>query len=331
MGRWELGNARVPVHGASASHSTHGEAAVGGSRLPARVNEELVQGGHRAASTTLSSWTQLAEGCCKGSLRYNSNSEDAAPSPDSNLSCACASALAGFGSPRAAYFDPEHHRSAAACPPQFGISLALFAAVACPHVRQPDGARGKDACSGTRRPVVTWHIKQPSAGAGPRHERERQAQPAKKKDSAMAYRLLRPYRQPTRPGTSGEVQPCPGWARFPAPLAAGWPRVTTNVLSRRRGLPASRPSPGARKSSMRGANIKSFELSLASAGVAVSRTGSKPTRKAFPRRFRSCACPAAAAFYGARARPPALARRRMKARVLGLNSGAWSLKALWSV
>ena len=47
---------------ASASDSTHGEAAVGGSRLPARVGE---QGGLRPASTTLPTWRQLEEGCCE--------------------------------------------------------------------------------------------------------------------------------------------------------------------------------------------------------------------------------------------------------------------------
>ena len=122
---------------ASASASTHGEAAVGGSRLPARVGEDLVQ----PASTTLPSWRQLEEGCCEGSLRCDS--EDAAPSHDPrcpgsspergrHLRCARSRQQAeeggGFGSPPAAYFHPEHHQAAAARPLQLGISLALFAA-----------------------------------------------------------------------------------------------------------------------------------------------------------------------------------------------------------
>ena len=113
---------------------------MGGSRLPACVGEELVQG-LRPASTTLPTWRQLEEGCCEDSLRCNS--EDAAPSHDPrcpgsspergrHLRCARSRQQAdeggGFGSPPAAYFHPEHHQAAAARPLQLGISLALFAA-----------------------------------------------------------------------------------------------------------------------------------------------------------------------------------------------------------
>ena len=48
-----------------------------------------------------------------------------------------------------------------------------------------DGAPGKDAGGGTRRSVITKHIKRPAASASPRCKWERQAQPAKEENAEV--------------------------------------------------------------------------------------------------------------------------------------------------
>ena len=66
-----------------------------------------------------------------------------------------------------------------------GHACASLAAYPGECALERDGARGKDAGGGTRRSVITKHIKQPAASAGPRCKWERQAQPAKEENTEV--------------------------------------------------------------------------------------------------------------------------------------------------
>ena len=66
-----------------------------------------------------------------------------------------------------------------------GHTCASLAAHPGERALKGDGARGKDAGGGTRRSVITKHIKRPAASASPRCKWERQAQPAKEENTEV--------------------------------------------------------------------------------------------------------------------------------------------------